>query len=409
MASLQSPVKSGENIITRVAAENRFIYDTGEFRVIANQGSTRSTKTYSICQLIALYIAPKSQKSISIVSPSLPHLKRGARRDFLEIVETAGIYSEARFNKTDNVFHYPNGSYVEFFGVDEPGKVRGPGRDILFVNEANLIPYAIYTQLALRTKEVIFIDFNPVEEVSWVYDVADYSGGVDPETGEELMPNFMIHSTYKDNPTITKEQRQAIESLRNADENLWKVFGLGLRGVTKDLIYTHWKTCRELPGKGERFFGQDFGYNVPSALVDIEIYEGAIYVDEVIYETKLTTNDLLEAYRNNGVFKTREIFCDSAEPKTIEEIRRAGYNAKESNKDVTEGIRKVKSMPLFITERSINVLKEIKSYKWKTDINGRPVKDKDKDEPVKFNDHAMDAMRYAVFTKLSVPGEIVVY
>jgi phage terminase large subunit len=376
---------------TDVFQWNLEAYLSKEYRVIANQGSTRSTKTYSIDQLLALYIPHKEVKSISIVSPSLPHLKRGARRDFLEILENAGIYSDAQFNKTDNIYHYPNGSYVEFFGVDEPGKVRGPGRDILFVNEANLIPFAIYKQLALRTKEIIFIDFNPVDESSWVYDVADQEG------------NIMIHSTYLNNPFLSKEQTNEIESLRLADENLWNVFGLGLRGKSSELIYTHWKTCKELPGRGERFFGQDFGYNVPSALVDIEIYEGAIYVDEVIYEQKLTTGDLIELYKSNGIFKNREIFCDSAEPKTIEELRRAGYNAKEADKDVTEGIRKVKSMPLYVTERSINILKEIKSYKWKTDINGKPVKDKDKDEPVKFNDHAMDAMRYGVFTKLSVP------
>jgi phage terminase large subunit len=390
-------VKTVKVLYTDVFEWNLEAYLSKKYRVIANQGSTRSTKTYSINQLLALYIPIKEQKSISIVSPSLPHLKRGARRDFLEILENAGVYSDAQFNKTDNIYHYPNGSYVEFFGVDEPGKVRGPGRDILFVNEANLIPFAIYKQLALRTKEIIFIDFNPVDESSWVYDVADAEG------------NVMLHSTYLNNPFLRKEQIQEIESLKDADENLWNVFGLGLRGKSSELIYTHWKTVRELPGRGERFFGQDFGYNVPSALVDIEIFEGAIYVDEVVYEQKLTTGDLIELYKSNGVFKSREIFCDSAEPKTIEELRRAGYNAKEADKDVTEGIRKVKSMPLYITERSVNVLKEIKSYKWKTDINGRPVKDKDRDEPVKFNDHAMDAMRYAVFTKLSVPGEIVVY
>lgn len=390
-------MKTVKVLYTDVFEWNLEAYLSKKYRVIANQGSTRSTKTYSIDQLLALYIPHKEIKSISIVSPSLPHLKRGARRDFLEILENSQTYSEDRFNRTDNIYHYPNGSYVEFFGVDEPGKVRGPGRDILFVNEANLIPFAIYKQLALRTKEIIFIDFNPVDESSWVYDVADFAGGVD-EYGEEIKPSIMIHSTYLNNPFLTAENRHEIESLKDADENLWKVFGLGLRGSSSEIIYTHWKTCKELPGRGERFFGQDFGYNVPSALVDIEVYEGAIYVDEVIYEQKLTTGDLIEMYKSNGVFKSREIFCDCAEPKTIEELKRAGYNAKESDKDVTEGIRKVKSMPLYITERSANILKEIRSYKWRKDKD-----DKILDEPVKFNDHAMDAIRYAVFTKLFAP------
>lgn len=149
--------------------------------------------------------------------------------------------------------------------------------------------------------------------------------------------------------------------------------------------------------------GQDFGFNVPSALVRVEMYEGQIYVEQVLHETKLTTTDLIERYKDLGIGKNVEIFCDSAEPKTIEELRRAGYNAKEADKDVTEGIRKVKSLPLHITKGSSDLLKEIKSYKWKTDVNGRPVKDKDRDEPVKFNDHQMDALRYAIFTKLSKP------
>lgn len=354
--------KTIDVILTPVFDANCEAYESKKYRVIANQGSTRSSKTYSICQLLALYIPNTEKKSISIVSPSLPHLKRGARRDFLEILEASETYSDAQFNKTDNVYQYPNGSYVEFFGVDEPGKVRGPGRDILFVNEANLIPFAIYTQLALRTNGMIFIDFNPVDEMSWVYDVADAPG------------NLLIHSTYQNNRSnLSKEIIEEIERLKDADENLWKVFGLGERGKSTELVYTHWKTCRELPGRGERFFGQDFGYNVPSALVDIEVYEGAVYVDEVIYETRLTTGDLIERYKQTGVFKNREIFCDNAEPKTIEELRRAGYNAKEADKDVTEGIRKVKSMPLYITDRSTNILKEVRGYKWKTDINGRPV------------------------------------
>jgi phage terminase large subunit len=373
-------------LYTNVFEKNLDAYQSKQYRVIANQGSTRSSKTYSISQLLALYIPFNEVKSISVVSPSLPHLKRGARRDILENLENTGIYSDDAFNKTDNIYNYPNGSYVEFFGVEDGGKVRGPGRDILYVNEANLIPFHIYKQLALRTKDIIFLDFNPADEESWVYQVADKEG------------NILIHSTYKDNPFLTKEQVEEIESLKDADENLWKVYGLGLRGTSSETIYTHWKQVDEMPGKGERFYGQDFGYNVASAMVEIEIYEGAVYVDEKLYEPKLTTGDLIEKYKNLNVNKRAEIFCDAAEPKTIEELIRAGYNAKPADKDVTEGIRKVKSMPLYVTRRSVNVQKEIKSYKWKTDKDGKVL-----DEPVKFNDHSMDALRYGVFTKLIMP------
>lgn len=236
---------------------------------------------------------------------------------------------------------------------------------------------------ALRTEEIIFIDFNPADDFSYVYEVADKPG------------NKLIISTYRNNrANLSEAQIEEIEGLKDADENLWKVFGLGQRGSSSETIYTHWKPCKELPGKGEVFYGQDFGYNVQSALVRCEQYEGKIYCEEVVYETKLTTGDLIERYKQIGIKKTDEIFCDAAEPKTIEELIRAGYNAKPADKDVTEGIRKVKSMPLLITENSTNVIKEIKNYKWKKDKN-----DKVLDEPVKFMDHALDALRYAVFTK----------
>lgn len=378
---------------TPVYYANKDAWLSHKYRVIANQGSTRSSKTYSVVQLLALYIALKFKKEITIVSHSLPHLKKGAMKDFLDIMEDARLYSDNDFNKTDFKYHFTSGSYIEFFGCEDSGKVRGPSRDILFINEANLLSYSTYKQLALRTREVIFIDFNPVEETSWVYDIADKPS------------NLLIHSTYLNNRgNLTPEQVDEIESMKDADQNLWNVFGLGLRGKSEGLIYTHHKLCERLPMRGELFMGQDFGYNVPSALVRCEMYEGGIYVEEILYEKKLTTNDLIQRYEELGVSKTIEIFCDNAEPKTIEELRRAGYNAKEADKDVTEGIRKVKSLPLFITENSSNIVKEIKGYKWKTDVNGKVVRDKDRDEPVKFNDHAMDAIRYAVFTKLFAPS-----
>jgi len=376
-----------EILYTDVFEWNKEAYESGKYRVIADQGSTRSGKTYSLCQLLALYIPYKEKKSISIVSPSLPHLKRGARRDFLQIIDEAGLYDDNNFNKTDNIYHYPNGSYVEFFGAEEPGKVRGPGRDILFVNEANLLPFNVYTQLALRTKQTIFLDFNPVDEASWVYDVADKEG------------NLLIHSTYKDNPFLPKEQVDEIESLKDADENLWKVFGLGLRGSSQEIIYTHWKQA-EFPADCEIVYGVDFGYNVPSAVIKIGFKENAVYADEVLYETKLTTNDLVERLKGLGIQRSDELFCDNAEPKTIEELTRAGFNAKPAEKDVYAGIQKVKSMPLYITPQSSNLIKEIKSYKWKLDKDGKIHPD---EVPVKFNDHALDALRYGVYTKLNRP------
>lgn len=382
---------------TPVFWANKRAYDSKKFRVISNQGSTRSSKTYSICQLMVDIasggyneITKKKYEptEISIVSPSLPHIKKGARKDVLKILEEQWIFNENDFNRTDNIYTFPaTGSYIEFFGAEDSKRVRGPGRKILYVNEANLLNKDTYLQLALRTAETIFIDFNPADEFSYVYEVSDKPG------------NKLIISTYKNNrANLSKEQIEEIEALKDADENLWKVFGLGLRGTSSETIYTHWKIVDEMPNRGEKVCGQDFGYNVPSALLDIEFYEGGVYWDELLYETKLTTGDLIERYKGLDLSRKKRIYCDNAEPKTIEEICRAGYNALPADKDVTEGIRKVKSLPMYITRRSVNLIKEAKSYKWKTDKDGKVL-----DEPVKFNDHAMDAGRYGTFTHLLMP------
>ena len=372
---------------TKVFEWNLEAYKAKSYRVIANQGSTRSGKTYSISQLLALFIPIKEKVTISVVSPSLPHLKRGARRDILQILEDAQIYSDDAFNKTDNVYHYPNGSYIEFFGAEDAGKVRGPGRDILYINEANLLPHSIYQQLALRTKQTIFLDFNPVDEASWVYDVADKEG------------NKLIHSTYKNNPFLPKEQVAEIESLRDADDNMWKVFGLGERGKSQEIIYTHWKQG-PFPTDSEVVYGLDFGYSVPTALIKVGFKENQTFAHEMLYETRLTTSDLIERMKVLDIKRSDEIFCDAAEPKTIEELIRAGFNAKPAEKDVYAGIQKVKSQPLTITPESTNLIKEIRSYKWKTDKDGKVHPD---ESPVKMWDHGCDAMRYAIFTKLNKP------
>lgn len=362
-----------------------------KYRLIANEGSTRASKTYSEIQLaawIGLHPDEYGAKEISVVSPSLPHLKKGARKDFLNIADEWQFFRENDFNRTDNVYNFNGGaSYIEFFGAENSGKVRGPGRDILIINEANLIAFDIYKQLALRTNEIIFIDYNPADEFSWVYAEADKPG------------NKKIHSTYLNNRgNLSRAQIEEIESLKDADANLWQVYGLGLRGTSQDTIYTHYKICEDLPRRGEIIYGQDFGYNVASALIEIEFFEGRVYWHELLYETKLTTADLIERYKSLNINRRAEIFCDAAEPKTIEEIKRAGFNAKPAAKEVLEGIRKVKSLPLYITRQSVNLLKEIRSYKWKTkEVNGvnRAI-----DEPVKFNDHGLDAGRYGVYTKM---------
>ena len=350
-----------------------------------NEGGARSGKTYGTMQILIWYASKHPSTKITVVSHSLPHLKKGALRDFLDIMDGWGKYREDMHNKTDNIYNFKNGSYIEFFGLEDAGKARGPGRHILFINEANLITKALFDQLDMRTTGKVMIDLNPADFDCWCYALAD---------GDSA---DKIHSTYKDNPHLSDPQIRVIEAYKDADENMWAVFGLGLRGTSKEQIYTHWKLCDSIPD-GQVFYGLDFGYNVPSALVRVTIHEGTAYVKQVLYETKLTTNDLVDRMAGLAIRKTDEIFCDAAEPKTIEELYRAGFNVKPADKDVTEGIRKVKSMPLMIERMSEDVIAEIRKYKWKVDKNDVVL-----DEPEKENDHAMDAMRYAVFTKLKTP------
>jgi phage terminase large subunit len=355
--------------------------------IIVNEGGARSGKSYGIVQCL-VYLATKSKLRISIVSHSLPHIKRGAYRDFRQIMEDWHIWDDNEFSYSEYVYTFKNGSYIELFGLEDNGKARGPGRDILFINEANLVSKLLFDQLAMRTTGQILLDLNPADFDSWCYVIAD-----EPK-------NKQIHSTYLDNKqNLSATQISYIEAYKDAgDPYMWEVYGLGHRGKSTESVYTNWKIVKELPLKGEIWYGQDFGYKVASALVQVEMYEGAIYANELIYQTGLTTNDLIETYKSIFMTKTGEIYCDAAEPKTIEEMFRAGYNVQPADKDVWAGIQKVKSMPLYITENSINLLHELKNYKWKTDKDGVI---KPSEEPVKLFDHALDALRYAVFTKLS--------
>lgn len=370
--------------ITRAAEETAEALSNSS-RYICHEGGARSGKTYGIVQILIEYCIQHEKTSISVVSHSMPHLKKGALRDFLNIMKAWDWYEEDRHNKTDQIYNFENGSYMEFFGLEEADKARGPGRQILFINEANLISKTLFDQLDMRTTFKVITDLNPADFDCWVYKIADGSNAT------------KIHSTYKDNiDNLSPHQVSVIESYKDADEMMWKVFGLGERGASEGLIYTHYQLSDSSPD-GEVVYGLDFGFNVPSALVRVTLCDGAAYVKEMLYEPKLTTNDLVEKLKELAITGYDEIFCDAAEPKTIEELYRNGFNAKPADKDVTEGIRKVKSQRLFINGENLH--KELKGYKWKEDKDGNIL-----DEPVKMNDHLCDAMRYAIFTKLKNPS-----
>jgi phage terminase large subunit len=357
----------------------------GPAPIIINTGGARSGKTFGTMQCLSTVAANNPGTRISCVSRSLPHIKKGAFRDFQTLVKH-GLYQHGEMRWTDFTFHFYNGSYIEFFGLEDPDKAHGPGRDILFINEANFVPKSVFDQLAMRTTGKIILDLNPSEFNSWVYDVAD-----DPK-------NINIHSTYLDNiANLSPNQIATIESYKTLpDQFLWQVYGLGLRGASEEIIYRGWQLVDDVP-HGDVFYGFDFGYTAPCAVVKVTKYDGSLYVEQVLYKSGLNLNDRVEELKRL-VPAGATIYCDTAEPGSIEELYRNGFNAHPSDKDVWAGIIKVKSYTLFIHRQSAELIRELQGYKWKKDKN-----DKVLEEPVKENDHLCDAMRYAIHTHLTRP------
>lgn len=362
---------------TKVAVETMKAIREG-YRVIVHQGGTRSGKTYSIQDLL-IALAYGTNYSISVVSISLPHLKKGAMRDWRELMEAKGSYSPQLHNMTDQVYKYPLGSYIEFFSVDDPKRVRGPGRDILHINEANLLTLETWRQLILRTKKTVIIDYNPADEFHWIYD--------------HVIPRKdckFIQTTYKDNPFLTTEQVREIEMLKDIDPNFWNVYGLGERGIAEATIYRGFELYTKAP-YSDYCFGLDFGFNHPNALTKVGRYEKNLYFEQCFYRTHTTTPELIQAIK--PIVERKYVYCDSARPEVIEELRRAGINAWPAVKDVKEGIDFIRSHKIHVHKESVDLQKEFRSYKWKVKPNGQVL-----DEPVKMFDDLLDAARYGAMS-----------
>jgi phage terminase large subunit len=368
---------------TPVFYANKKAYEEG-YPVICNEGGSRSSKSYSVVQLLIHIALSNPNTRISMVSHSLPHIKRGVYRDFKNILEQWNIWDEKDFRYTDFIYTFKNGSYIELFGLEDPDKAKGPARDILFVNEANLISKALFDQLLIRTTGQSFLDWNPADFISWVYEVAD-----NPK-------NKRIHSTYLNNiSNLSESQVRNIEQYKDLpDDFMWKVYGLGERGSAKEIIYTQWKQYDEAPD-GDVFYGLDFGYVHPAALVKVTHHEGQNYFEEIVYQSGLTLSDLSRLIKEK-LPERATIYADAAEPKSIEELYRQGFNIKPAQKDVWAGIVKMKSYPINLHYNSKNLRREFMSYKWKKDKNDNVI-----EEPVKANDDLMDACRYAIFTHLT--------
>lgn len=363
---------------TPVFSKNWDVINDDKFRFIINQGGSRSSKTYSICQLLIVLCLKQPGTMVSIVRKSFPSLRASVMRDFFEVMRELNLYKTTEHHKTENIYNFENGSSVEFFAVDDEQKLRGRKRDILWANEANELNFEEYTQLNMRTSGKLIFDFNPSDNFHWLYDLISR-----PESK-------LIHSTYKDNPFLEQALVKEIENLINVDESYYRIYALGEKGTGKTTIYTHWKYYEDLPETKTKIYGLDFGFNHPMSLLEVNFIDNKAYVKELVYESGLTVDDLILRMSSLEVSKKHEMVCDGARPEMIEEIKRAGYMAKSAVKEVKKGIDSVKSTELYIHKESLNIIKETASYKWKT--NGDVILD----EPVKMYDDAMDAMRYAI-------------
>lgn len=352
-------------------------------RGIASKGGTRSSKTWSVLQLLHL-LCINSEKPlvISCVAATLPMVKRGMLRDYKQMLLAENEWDENAFNKSECTYTYANGCMIEFFGVDNASKVHGSARDILFVNEAQTIPREIFRQLDIRTRKKVIIDFNPVRKF-W---------GETEFVGDRYLT---IHSTYKDNPYLSEEQVSAIEKNQN-DANWWRVYGEGETGGVEGNVYPEYEVIEDMPETFTgRCLGLDFGFvNDPTAIVDIRFQGWGLYVDLLCYETGLLNANIAEYLTVNGLNHIVTV-CDNAEQKSIVELQQKRVKAMPCIKgrgSVAGGIAQVKQFKLHITKRSIKLLDELDNYKWIKD----EATDTYTNEPIDSWNHALDALRYGV-------------
>lgn len=367
--------------VTSVFGKNISAFNNGK-RYIINQGGTSSSKTYSILQLLILIALKKNNLMISIVSESLPHLKRGAMRDFQNILTSMNLYNDAMHNKSNNEFTIGN-SKVEFFSADSSSKLRGARRDILYINEANNIDKNSFDELSIRTKQTTFLDYNPVSEF-WVHQHLLNNTSIDIE---------FIKSTFRDNDFLDINIVKDIERRKETDYEWYKVYGLGEIGNLEGVIFNNYNIVKELPESPKRILGCDFGFtNDPTTIVDIRYSDGEIYIDELLYQTDLTNNQIAKFITSDIDLKSVIMICDSAEPKSIAELQMFGVKCLPADKgadSIRNGIDLMKQYKINITERSVNLIKEIRNYRWKTDKTGKSL-----NVPIDIWNHCIDASRY---------------
>ncbi|ASU33149.1 PBSX family phage terminase large subunit [Mucilaginibacter xinganensis] len=364
--------------------------------VAVNQGGTSSGKTVAILQVLFSLACQTEGLVITVVGQDIPNLKSGALRDALNIFygwpELQLMVKS--YNRTDRIFEFYNGTIVEFKSYENAQDAKSGKRDYLFVNEANGISFDVYTELALRTRLKIFIDYNP-NSAFWVHDRLIGNPGIQ-----------LIISDHRHNPFLSSQTKEKIEALQQQDPEQWRVYARGLTGKITGLIFNNWFICEEIPAEAKLVAaGLDFGFtNDETGFLMVYKQNGQLWVDEVIYETGLTNTDISARLNAAGISRHVDIIADSAEPKSIEELRRLGWKitgAKKGADSVNNSIDILKRYPINVTRQSVNLRNELGRYKWRTDRTGRTL-----NEPVDSWNHLIDPLRYVALNKLRSPGRV---
>ena len=373
--------------------KTNIVYDhllTSDKKIIVEQGGTRSGKTYNIILWIIFeYCTNNTNKVITVCRKSFPSLRATVLRDFMSILEGHNLYNE-KFHNKSNSEYYLFGNLIEFISLDQPQKIRGRKRDLLFINEGNELYWEDWQQLVFRTQERIVIDFNPSDEYHWIYD--------------KVLPRddcAFFKTTYLDNPFVEESIKKEIELLKDTDEQYWQIYGLGERAASRSTVFRYAEVSH-IPEDAELVaYGMDFGFsNDPSTLVSVYTKDINLYVKEHLYRTAMTTTDI-HKFLLSEKLENKPIYADSAEPRLIEELRRMGHNIFPSLKgkdSVNAGIDLLKRYKINILSTSSNAISEFRNYKWKEDKTGALL-----NTPVDDNNHIIDPCRYATYSILSKP------
>jgi phage terminase large subunit len=393
--------ESASPIVVQPKVTNIFVKNlTSTAKTVINRGSAGSSKSYSLYQLANYRLLTGVKKQILVVRKTLPSLKVSVLPLMYEVMEEFGIRDRLREEKMMLNYYYTNAhgtNWLHFGSVDDVEKIKSSSWSMIIMEEATDFTFQEFLILKsrLRTpvkdgiRNQIILSFNPIDERHWIK----------TELVDKMEDILEIHSTYKDNPFLDEDYVQDLESTRSQDVNFWRIMALGEWGRLENIIYSNWDAEVEIfPSELPIIYGVDFGYNVPSVLLKIGYTDTDIWEEELIYQPHLTNQQFIEKTKKliPPSLRNRPIYCDSAEPDKIAEMRSAGLNAKAAKKNINEGIDFVKRLAVHIVKSSSNIIKEKTSYDWKTDKKTqKPI-----DEPIEFNDHGQDAERYAVYTHL---------